>query len=126
MLSTEGMIYAHNSKRVLGLILDVLVEEYCLRAQVFPKLCNHRTIKKKKKGYSGERGCLLLHYSYNKTFLFNGKNVFIVMFTDMFNKKSLTKQYIKAIHFLVDPPKALYTLGRAQKRLERINGKGSH
>lgn len=49
MLSTEGMIYAHNSKRVLGLILDVLVEEYCLRAQVFPKLCNHRTIKKKKK-----------------------------------------------------------------------------
>lgn len=48
MLSTEGMIYAHNSKRVLGLILDVLVEEYCLRAQVFPKLCNHRTIKKKR------------------------------------------------------------------------------
>lgn len=41
------------------------------------------------------------------------------MFTDMFNKKSLTKQYIKAIHFLVSPPKALYTLGRAQKRLKR-------
>lgn len=98
MLSTEGMIYAHNSKQVLGLILDVLVEEYCLRAQMFPKLCDHRIIKKK--GSSGERSCLLLHFSYNKTFLFNGKNVFIVMFTDMFNKNSLTKK-IKAIRFLV-------------------------